>query len=93
MESKSRQQIFVGYDDGSKSIKYYNAETRKVLISQNICFLSLTDDESPPEPIGIIPDIPHEGESEESMLLTSGNNGDSLRRKRDEEEEPNQRCT
>ena len=33
METKSRQQTFVGYDDGSKSIKYYNVETHKVLIS------------------------------------------------------------
>ena len=30
---QSKQQIFVGYDDGSKSIKYYNLETRKVLTS------------------------------------------------------------
>jgi hypothetical protein len=33
MESKSRQQIFVGYDDGSKSVKYYNADTHKILTS------------------------------------------------------------
>jgi hypothetical protein len=64
METKSRWRIFVGYDDGSKSIKYYNAEIRKVLTSRNIRFLSLTNDESPPEPIGILPDRPHEGESE-----------------------------
>jgi hypothetical protein len=32
---RSKQQIFVGYDDGSKSIKYYNPETRKVLTSRN----------------------------------------------------------
>ena len=79
-------------DDGSKSIKYYNAETRKpeVLISQNVCFLSLTDDETPPEPIMVLPNVLHEGESEESMPLTSGNNGNSLKRKHDDEEEPNQ---
>ena len=33
METKSRRRIFVGYDDRSKSIKYYNAETRKILTS------------------------------------------------------------
>jgi hypothetical protein len=46
METKSRQCIFMGYDDGSKSIKYYNAETCKILTSQNFCFLSLTHDQS-----------------------------------------------
>ena len=29
METKSRRQIFVGYEDGSKSIQYYNAERGK----------------------------------------------------------------
>src|ERR1700678_855968 len=65
MEPKLRRKIFVGYDKGSKSIKYYNAQTRKVLTSQNIHFLNLTNIESPPEQIGIILDAPHEGELEE----------------------------
>src|SRR5271156_872706 len=91
METKSRQRLFMGYDDGSKSIKYYNAETRKVLTSRNFRFLSLTNDESPPELIEITPDAPHEGESERSTPPTSGNNGDSSKRKRDEEEEPQRR--
>jgi len=94
MEPKSRRRIFVGYDEGSKSIKYYNAKTRKVLTSQNIRFLNLTNIESPLEQIGIIPDAPHEGELEEGTLPTSGNNSDSLKRKRDEIEiEPNERHT
>ena len=92
IEPKSRQRIFIGYDEGSKSIKYYNAQTRKVLTSRNIRFLSLTDDETPPEPIGIIPDVPREGESE-GTPSTSGNNGDSLKRKRDDEGELDQRRT
>src|ERR1700678_1222551 len=92
METKSRRRIFVGYDDGSKSIKYYNAKTRKVLTSQNIRFLNLTN-ESPPEPIVVSTDAPHEGESEESMPPTSENKGNSLRRKHDEEDKPNQRRT
>jgi hypothetical protein len=33
METKSRQRIFVGYEDGSKSVKYYNVETCKILTS------------------------------------------------------------
>ena len=33
MLPKSKRRIYVGYDDGSKSVKYYNAETRKVLTS------------------------------------------------------------
>ena len=33
MLPKSKRRIYVGYDDGSNSVKYYNAETRKVLTS------------------------------------------------------------
>src|ERR1700678_2641866 len=76
METKSRQRIFVGYDDGSKSIKYYNVEMRKVLTSRNICFLNLTN-EFPLEPIVVSTDAPHEGESEESTPPTSENKGNS----------------
>ena len=88
MESKSRRRVFVGYDDGSKSVKYYNAETRKILTSRNFCFLSLTNDETPPEPIAITPDAPGEGESERSIQPISGNKSDSLKRKQSGEEEP-----
>ena len=81
METKSRRRVFVGYDDGSKSIKYYNAETRKVLISRNIHFLSLTNDITSPEPMVLVPDAPCEGEPERDTLPTSGNKSDSLKRK------------
>src|SRR5271168_687794 len=88
METKSRRRIFVGYDDGSKSIKYYNAETRKVLTSRNIRFLSLTDSETPPEPMVILPDGPREGEPGSSTLPTSENTSDdSLKRKREQNDE------
>src|ERR1700678_1646267 len=88
METKSRRRIFVGYDDGSKSIKYYNAETRKVLTSRNIRFLSLTDSEPPPEPMVILPDGPREGEPGSSTLPTSENTSDdSLKRKREQNDE------
>jgi reverse transcriptase-like protein len=95
METKSRRRIFVGYDDGSKSIKYYNAGSRKVLVSQNVRFLSLTNDETPLEPIIITPDAPDEGESEGNIPTTLGNKGNSIKRKRDDEEElePEQRRT
>lgn len=76
----------MGFDDGSKSIQYYNAETRKVLTSRNFHFLSLSTDMPPAS--GENPDAPHEGESQGSTLPTSGNHGDSLKRKRGEEEEP-----
>ena len=33
MLPKSHRRSLVGFDDGSKSVKYYNAETRKVLTS------------------------------------------------------------
>ena len=93
MESKSRQQVFIGYDDGSRSVKYYNAETHKILTSWNFHFLSLTD-KTQPEPIAITPDAPGEGEPEGSTQLQSGNKSDSLKWKHTKEEEPqNQRCT
>ena len=91
MESKSRRRVFIGYDDGSKSVKYYNAETRKILTSRNFHFLSLTNDETPPEPIAIAPNAPGEGESEGSTQPTSGNKSDSSKQKQSEEEEPQEK--
>ena len=87
METKSRRRIFVGYDDGSKSIQYYNAETRKVLTSRNIRFLSLTDSETPPEPIVIPDNGPREGEPGSSTQPRSENTSDSLKRKREKNDE------
>jgi hypothetical protein len=43
--SKSTHRAYVGFEDGPKAVKYYNAETRKVLTSCNFCFLS------PPETV------------------------------------------
>ena len=62
-------------------------ETRKVLTSRNICFLALTDNDTPPEPMVLLPDAPDEGESEAGTPPTSGNKGDSLKRKCDDDEE------
>jgi hypothetical protein len=91
MESKSRWRVFVGYNNESKSIKYYNVETCKILTSQNFCFLSLTSNDTPPEPMVIIPDVPGEGDFKGSMQLKSGNNCNSLKWKWSKEEEPQEK--
>ena len=84
MLPKSQKQAYVGFDDGSKSVKYYNPETRNILTSRNYCFLSITN-ESPLEEIKIAPNIPHEGEIEKSTLQSGS---DSWKRKRVDEEVP-----
>jgi hypothetical protein len=78
MEPKLKQQIFMGYDNGSKSIKYYNMETHKILTSQNYCFLSPTKDNIPPEHILVTSNAPQEGEHGGRMLPTLDNKSDSL---------------
>ena len=65
LQPKSKQQLFVSYDNGSKSVKYYNPETRKVLTTRNFKFLTnFPETEAPAEPIVIdsAPVVPHEGE-------------------------------
>jgi len=42
-EPKLWQKIFIGFDNGLKSVKYYNAETQKILTSRNYHFLTLSD--------------------------------------------------
>ena len=83
MLPKSQRRAYVGYDDGSKSVKYYNAETRKILTSRNYRFLNINE-KTPPEEIEVAPDLPHEGEMRDDMLPTGSN---SQKRKRVEEEE------
>ncbi len=61
----SKCHIFVGFDDGPKAIRYYNAETQKVLTSCNFHFLNnLPVTPSAPELILIdpAPAVPCEGE-------------------------------
>ena len=59
---KSKRQLYVGHDDGSKSVKYYNAETRKILTSRNFRFLNALP-ENPPEGIVVAPpNVLFEGE-------------------------------
>jgi len=62
MLPKSQHRSLVGFDDGSKSVLYYNPETRKVLTSWNFHFLNPPTTQTPPEEIEIDPDTLHEGE-------------------------------
>jgi hypothetical protein len=65
MLPRSKHQVYVGYDEGSKSVKFYNAQTKKVLISRNYEMINPPQDPEFPESITIIPDPPdlwHEGE-------------------------------
>ena len=61
MLSRSKPQIFFGFKDGPKAVKYYNMETRKVLTSWNYHFLSLQKG-TPPEEIVVTPDMLCQGE-------------------------------
>jgi len=66
MLPKSQHHTYVGHDDGSKAIKYYNAVTRNILTLRNLCFL-VPSISSPSEELAIEPgmdDPPHEGEPE-----------------------------
>jgi hypothetical protein len=72
MLPKSKRRAYVGHDDGANTIKYYNAETRKVLTSRNFRHLSPTTDPIPPTLVTITPDAPHEGEMGDSTQGTTG---------------------
>jgi len=63
MLPKSQRRAYVSYDEGSKSIKYYNAAMRNVLTLRNYHFLSRAEP-SPPEEIGIDPNAPLQGEQD-----------------------------
>ena len=67
MLPKSQHRSLVGFDNGSKSVMYYNPETRKVLTSQNYRFLNPPITQSPPEEIEINPDTLCEGETGTGM--------------------------
>ena len=61
MLPKSQRRAYVVYDEGSKSVKYYNTATKNILISRNFRFLSPAET-TPPEEIAIEPDTPLQGE-------------------------------
>ncbi len=71
---RSKCHTFVGFDDGSHSVRYYNTETRTILTSRNFRFLdNLPDTSSPPEPILVEPPaVPREGELVKDNTLQPG---------------------
>src|SRR6266853_286759 len=73
MEPKSKRCALVGYEDGSQSVLYYNAETRKILISRNFHFLEPLN--TTPECLVITPD--DEGESRSTTDIVTGMLGES----------------
>jgi hypothetical protein len=77
MLPKSKRQVYVGFDDGVKAVKYYNADTRQILTSRNFRHLN-PPPETPPEPIIIAPSPQHGGESRrmrDDMPLPGANEG------------------
>ena len=95
--SKSTRRAFVGFEDGPKAMKYYSAESQKILTLQNYCFLTPQRNDTPPVEIVVTPDVPREGESRGSTQPLSdktpegkrpeGIDGVSLKRKWTEESE------
>jgi hypothetical protein len=55
MLPKSQHHAYIGYDEGAKSVKYYNTETRLLLTSRNYKFL-IPSNLSPPEVLLIDPE-------------------------------------
>ena len=87
MLPKSQRRIYVGYDEGSHSVKYYNPTTRNIQLSRNYHFLNLTDPcpthdvvITPPPPVPNSPS--HEGELGIGMRSPAVDKG---KRKADEE--------
>ena len=86
MQSKSQWHLYVSFDNRSNSVLYYNTKMRKILKSQNYCFLTPLQQNSPPEKIEVTPNLPCEGEKE-SGTWSSGDSipGTSDKRKLDNE--------
>jgi hypothetical protein len=73
MLPKSRRHIYLGFDDGTKAVKYYNAETQKILTSHNFHNIN-PPPETPPEPIIITPsEQPEEEPGKKDMPLLGTN--------------------
>jgi hypothetical protein len=90
MLPKSKRQIYVGFDDGMKAVKYYNAETHKILTSCNFQHLN-SPPETFPKPIIMTPSVWPEGESGSSkvdmLLLGETDSGKKNKHKPRREEE------
>ena len=67
MKPKSKHYAYVRFDDGSKAVKYYNAETKKVLMACNFQNLENPKPAIPPEEIKVTPNSLSKGESGRSM--------------------------
>jgi hypothetical protein len=89
LQPKSARRAYVGYNDGSNSVLYYNAATRKILSSRNFRFLTQTT--TPPLTDDIELDPMPEGEKTIPVQTTDKPNNEN--RKRKIEEEPKERRT
>ena len=88
MLPKSKRRAYIGYD-GSKSVVYYDAETRRILKSRNYRFLTLPKIDSPSEGIEVAPNLPREGEDKGISTWSSGeliSPSTGAKRKRDDED-------
>jgi hypothetical protein len=88
MLPKSKHRVYVGFDEGTKAVKYYNAETRKVLTSRNYRHLNTETNCQPMDNIEI-PVAPREGETvtDTPGVTGSDQNLEPTKRKRNVEVE------
>jgi len=57
---KSKKMVFTGFEDGPKAVRYYNAATQKIKVSQNFAF---NENKEPRlETSSNVPGLPAEGE-------------------------------
>jgi hypothetical protein len=90
--SKSKRRAYVGNNDASNSVLYYNADTRKVLTSRNYVFLTERKPE-PPEAIIRNSTPQHEGEREDGTargVETTEPNASRKRKEPPDQDEPRQ---
>jgi hypothetical protein len=59
---KLKCQAYVGFDEGTQAVLYYNAAMCKVLTSRNFHHLNVPKEPSSPEEIVLVPTLQHEGE-------------------------------
>ena len=86
----------MGFNDGSKSVLYYNPETRRILTSRNFQFLvNLPKDSGMPEPliVDLPPTVPCEGEHDRGSnmnTLQPGSQQQSINKTKGHNEEPDE---
>jgi hypothetical protein len=89
---KSVQQTYVRHEDGSGSIKYYNPETRKILLSRNYHFLSTPLSEQQPKLITITPNAAHKGGESRHAFIRDTELTEGLTAQEDKMERERQTC-